>query len=47
MPITSLDGELIGDGSPGPVTRRLRDRYWAAHSDERYITPVGYGSEVR
>jgi branched-chain amino acid aminotransferase len=43
MPITSLDGAPLGDGKPGPVTRRLRDLYWAAHSDERYITPVDYG----
>ena len=44
MPITSLDGEPVGDGSVGPVTRRLRDLYWEAHSDPRYITPVDYGS---
>ena len=42
MPITSLDGEPIGDGKVGPVTRRLRDAYWAAHDDPRYITPVDY-----
>ena len=44
MPITSLDGEPVGDGSVGPVTRRLRDRYWAAHEDPRYITPVDYAA---
>jgi branched-chain amino acid aminotransferase len=44
MPITSLDGEPVGDGAVGPVTRRLRDRYWAAHSDPRYITPVDYSA---
>ncbi len=43
MPITSLDGEPVGDGSVGPLTRRLRDLYWEAHSDPRYITPVDYG----
>lgn len=42
MPITSLDGEPVGDGSVGPITRRLRDLYWEAHSDPRYITPVDY-----
>jgi branched-chain amino acid aminotransferase len=44
MPITSLDGEPVGDGAVGPVTRKLRDLYWAAHEDPRYITPVEYGS---
>ena len=42
MPITSLDGEPVGDGAVGPVTRRLRDAYWAAHEDPRHITPVDY-----
>lgn len=42
MPITSLDGEPVGDGSVGPLTARLRDLYWEAHSDPRYITPVDY-----
>jgi branched-chain amino acid aminotransferase len=42
MPIVSLDGEPIADGRPGPVTTRLRELYWEAHSDPRYITPVDY-----
>jgi branched-chain amino acid aminotransferase len=40
MPITSLDGEPVGRGGLGPVTRRLRELYWAAHEDPRYLTPV-------
>lgn len=28
-PITSLDGEPVGDGTPGPLTVALRDRFWA------------------
>jgi branched-chain amino acid aminotransferase len=40
MPITHLDGEPVGDGAVGPVTRRLRDRYWEIHDDARYATPV-------
>ena len=42
MPIISLDGRPLGDGRPGPVTTLLRDRYWQAHSDPRYITRVDY-----
>lgn len=42
MPITKLDGEPIGDGTPGPITRRLHDLYWAAHEDPRYTTPIAY-----
>jgi branched-chain amino acid aminotransferase len=42
MAITSLDGRPVGDGAVGPVTRRLRDLYWAAHADPRYTTPIDY-----
>ena len=28
-PIISLDGEPLDDGTPGPVSVRLRDRFWA------------------
>jgi branched-chain amino acid aminotransferase len=42
MPIVSLDGQAVGDGSAGPVTRRLHDLYWRAHEDPRYITSVDY-----
>lgn len=27
IPVTGIDGETVGDGTPGPVTRRLRDIY--------------------
>lgn len=46
MPITKLDGQPVGGGSVGPVTRRLRDLYWAAHDDPRFAMPVDYGEPV-
>lgn len=42
MPITSLDGEPVGEGIAGPLTRRLRDLYWDAHGDPRFATPLDY-----
>jgi D-alanine transaminase len=27
MPVVAIDGRTVGDGSPGPVTRRLREVY--------------------
>ena len=42
MPVTILDGQPIGTGQPGPLTRELRDRYWACHADPAYATPVRY-----
>ncbi len=42
MPVTRVDGAPVGDGRPGPLTRRLREAYWAAHEDPRHATPVAY-----
>jgi D-alanine transaminase len=39
MPITRVDGRTIGDGRPGPTTRRLRAAY-----RERVETPAGVGA---
>jgi branched-chain amino acid aminotransferase len=42
MPVTLVDGRPVGDGTPGPRTLQLRDRYWARHEDPRYSAPVRY-----
>lgn len=42
MPIGSVDGAPTRGGAPGPLTRQLRDDYWALHEDPRYSTPVAY-----
>jgi len=42
MPVTVVDGRPVGTGQPGPLTRQLRDSYWAAHADPRYAIPVRY-----
>ena len=42
MPVTSVDGRPLGDGTPGPITMRLRQAYWDAHDDPRWTTPVAY-----
>jgi branched-chain amino acid aminotransferase len=42
MPVTEINGVPVGSGRPGPRTRRLRERYWARHEDDRWSTPVRY-----
>ena len=42
IPITTVDGEDVGGGKPGPVTRRLRAAYWGLHRDPRFSVPVTY-----
>ena len=29
LPVVAIDGQPVGEGTPGPVTRRLRDLLWA------------------
>mgnify|MGYP001811622955 FL=1 len=47
MPITKIDGRKIGSGTPGPVTQKLRQGYWALHEDPRYTFKVEYNSGQR
>lgn len=42
MPVATLDGQPVGGGCPGPVTLKIRDRYWELHRDPRYTCEVDY-----
>ncbi|KIW60306.1 hypothetical protein PV05_00535 [Exophiala xenobiotica] len=42
MPITSMDGQPIGDGKVGPVTKEIWDGYWAMHYDDKYSFKIDY-----
>ncbi|CAN5815451.1 hypothetical protein BH18ACT11_BH18ACT11_07920 [soil metagenome] len=42
IPVTTVDGEAVGEGGPGPVTLRLRDAYWNLHKDPHFSLPVRY-----
>lgn len=44
LPVTWVDGERIGDGSPGPITRQLVDTYWAWHTHPAHKHPIDYGT---
>lgn len=46
IPIRSVSGRVMGDGAPGPVTRRLTDMYEELLDDPAYLTPVRYGAEL-
>ena len=41
MPITQIDGQTVSGGIPGPITLRLRELYWAKHSDPKWSRAVG------
>jgi branched-chain amino acid aminotransferase len=40
IPVTTVDGEAVGEGEPGSVTLRLRDAYWKLHDDPRFSLPA-------
>jgi len=42
MPVTQLDGEPVGGGQVGPVTRELWEAYWEAHYDPKYSFAIPY-----
>jgi branched-chain amino acid aminotransferase len=46
IPVTTVDGEAVGNGEPGPLTRQLREAYWELHDDPRFSLPVRY-SRIR
>jgi branched-subunit amino acid aminotransferase/4-amino-4-deoxychorismate lyase len=42
MPITELDGQPVGGGQVGPVTRKVWEAYWDAHYSDTYSFAVEY-----
>jgi branched-chain amino acid aminotransferase len=45
IPVTTLDGQPVKDGKPGAITMLLRKRYWEAHEEDRWTTPVDYSRQ--
>ncbi len=42
MPVTRIDGVPVGDGRPGPLTRRIEETYWNRQEEGWKMTPVRY-----
>ena len=47
MPVTIVNGKSIADGKPGKVTTLIQKRYWEAHDEERWATPVDYYTQIQ
>ncbi|MFT4564439.1 MAG: branched-chain amino acid aminotransferase [Gammaproteobacteria bacterium] len=45
MPVSKLDETRIGNGTPGPITMRLRELYWHAHERADWSCVVNYTSD--
>jgi branched-chain amino acid aminotransferase len=46
MPVTTVNGRMIGDGKPGKITTLIQKRYWEAHDKGPWSTPVDYPDGV-
>jgi branched-chain amino acid aminotransferase len=42
IPVTTVDGEVVGNGKLGPLARQLREAYWELHDDPRFSLSVRY-----
>ncbi|MBX2879818.1 MAG: aminotransferase class IV [Granulosicoccus sp.] len=42
MPITTIDGHTIGNGSMGPITQQLQEAYWELHRNPIYTSAIEY-----
>jgi len=42
MPVSRLDGRIYGNDRPGPVSARLRERFWARRAEGWHAEPVDY-----
>lgn len=40
MPAARIDGRILQNDRPGPVSRRIRETYWRWHEEGRHLTPV-------
>ena len=40
MPITRINNKLVGDGTPGPVTRQIHKSYWELHINSKWTQSV-------
>jgi branched-chain amino acid aminotransferase len=46
MPVSRVDGWLLSNDNPGPVSRRLKGLYWQRHKKGWMATPVDYTDPV-
>jgi len=42
MPVGRVDSSEVGDGTVGPLTRRITAEYWAMHDEDRHRSVVFY-----
>jgi branched-chain amino acid aminotransferase len=44
MPASRIDGRILGNDRPGPISARLRERFWARREEGWHATPIDYAA---
>ena len=44
MPASRIDGRIMGNDRPGPISARLRETFWAKRAAGWHATPIDYGA---
>ena len=44
MPASRIDGRIMGNDRPGPVSIRIKDTFWARRAEGWHATPVNYAA---
>jgi len=42
MPASRIDGRIMGNDRPGPISARLRESFWAKRKNGWHATPIAY-----
>ena len=42
MPASRIDGHIKGNDRPGPISAKLKERYWQKHDEGWHKTPIDY-----
>lgn len=46
MPVTRIDGRILGNGSPGPVSSLIKELFWKKRAEGWLATPIDYDSPL-
>lgn len=44
MPASRIDGRIMNNDAPGPISSLLRDRFWSRRAEGWHATPVDYSA---
>ncbi|MCF3932006.1 aminotransferase class IV [Acuticoccus sp. M5D2P5] len=47
MPVSRIDGRILGNDRPGPISMRLKDAFWDKRAKGWHATPVDYGAALK